>query len=152
MVTKIKMVWLILLLSGAAYASESLDGLQKRVKFSAMTAALQRGDNRAFSILPAKGYRNGLTGLMIKYGVYPNPEFSFTSCGDQDKYVGKSGTPGCLVSLKLARKLSNGSFQDIGIRIEYAIAPGGRTFEPNNSAYAQHAVSGDGWLDYQLMQ
>lgn len=119
-----------------------------------MTAALQRGDNRAFSVLPAKGFSNGLTGLMVKYNVYPNPEYSFTSCGDDDKIkiVGVRGTPGCLVSLKLARKLPNGSFRDIGIRIEYAIAPGGRTFEPNNSVYAIHAVTGNGVLDSQLSE
>lgn len=151
---KQKMVVLMVLLSGAAFATESFDSLQKRVKFKDMTAALKRGDNRAFSILPAKGFSNGLTGLMIKYNVYPNPEYSFTSCGDQDKIkiVGTSGTPGCLVSLKLARKLSNGNFRDIGIRIEYAIAPGGHTFEPNNSVYAQHAVAGNGWLDSQLIE
>lgn len=124
--------------------------MQKRVKFNAMTTALQRGDNRAFSILPAKGYSNGLTGLMIKYNLYPNPEYSFTSCGDTDKWTGWSGTPGCLVSLKLARKSPNGSFHDIGIRLEYAISLGGRIFEPNNSVYAKHAVDADGWIDLDL--
>ena len=89
---------------------------------------------------------------MIKYNVYPNPEYSFTSCGDMDKIMGKTGFPGCVVSLKLARKLPNGNFRDIGIRIEYAIAPGGRAFEPNNSVYAIHAVTGNGMLDSQLSE
>ena len=42
------------------------------------------------------------------------------------------------------------SFRDIGIRIEYAIAPGDKTFEPNNSVYAIHAITGDGVLESQL--
>lgn len=147
---KPQIVALILLFSGTAFAEESFVHLKKRVKFNEMTTALQQGDNRAFSILPARGYSNGLTGIMIRYDVYPNPEYSFTSCGAMDKIVGKAGFPGCVVSLKLARKLPNGNFYDIGIRIEYAIATDGKVFEPNNSVYAQHAVTGNGRLDSQL--
>jgi hypothetical protein len=69
-----------------------------------------------------------------------------------DKILGKTGFPGCVVSLKLARKLPNGNFRDIGIRIEYAIAPGAKLFEPNNSVYAQHAVTGNGLLDFLLTE
>jgi hypothetical protein len=66
---KTQIVALILLLSGTAFATETFDHLKKRVKFNEMTTALKQGDNRAFSILPARGYSNGLTGMMIKYNV-----------------------------------------------------------------------------------
>jgi hypothetical protein len=51
--------------------------------------------------------------------------------------------PGCRISLKLATKDADGSYHDNGIRIEYGIATGSKKFIANNSAWAQHAITGD---------
>lgn len=129
-------------------AGESLDGLDKRIKLEKYYDAIKSGDRNVYQALPAKGYKNGFTGILKKFKVYPNPEYSFVDCGENMKKT-KSGSiiPGCVVSLKLARRSANGSYTDIGLRIEYAIGLGESKFEPNNSVYAQHAVSGDGVLE-----
>jgi hypothetical protein len=129
---------------------ESLAGLERRVGIESIDDGLKNGNRNVLNVLPAKGYKNGLAGVLNRFDVYPNPAYSFTSCGTTDK-VGKNGpSPGCVVSIKLARKSSAGVYRDIGIRIEYAIAPGEAKFAPNNSAYAEHVVRGNGVLEDQI--
>lgn len=139
-------------ISNVTCAAESLEALSKRIRLEDMSTALREADPRGFSSLPAKGYKKGLTGILIKYNVYPNPECSFTDC-DTDIVItngSKKAGPGCIVSIKLAKKLKNGKLRDIGIRVEYGIAPGGKQFVANNSAYAQHAINGNGMLEHSL--
>lgn len=141
---------LFLLLSSTAFAVESLSALERRVGLESIDDGIKSGNRNVLLALPAKGYKNGLTGVLNRFDVYPNPAYSFTSCGTTDK-VGKNGpAPGCVVSIKLARKSSGGVYRDIGIRIEYAIGPGETKFVPNNSAYAEHIVRGDGVLEDQI--
>lgn len=146
----ISLTMLILLMSSTAFAVESLSELERRVGLESIDDALKSGNRNVLLALPAKGYKNGLTGVLNKFDVYPNPAYSFTSCGITDK-AGKNGpSPGCVVSIKLAQKSSGGMYRDIGIRIEYAIGPGDEKFTPNNSAYAEHIVRGDGVLEAQI--
>ena len=111
-------------LAGPALAAETLEALEKRTGMAGMERAIQSADNRGFSRLPAKGYKNGLSGILQKHRVYPNPEYSFTSCGYSDKFEGQSAVPGCRVSIKVARRLADCQLEDTGIRIEYAIGLG----------------------------
>lgn len=150
--TKLSIFVVLLLATSGALAAESFEALRDRLKFQKMTTAIKNGDRNGLAPLPAKGYSDGLSGLMKKYDVYPNPAYSFASCGPTDKITANGGVPGCVVSIKLARKLPNGDFRDLGVRIEYAIGPGERQFVANNSVYAQHAISGNGWLDAQLIE
>lgn len=138
------------ILVSTASAEESYQSLRARTNMKKMGDAIKKGSNEGFSSLPAKGYRDGLSGLLRKFNVYPNPEYSFVSCGPTDVIKRSGGESGCVVSLKLARKLPGGAFHDIGIRVEYAIAENAQHFVANNSAYAQHAISGDGWLERAL--
>lgn len=140
----------LVLFSSAVIAAESLDSLAERMHIYKIDSALRKGDMRVLSVLPAKGYKDGIVGILKKYNVYASPAHSFADCGEGGKQTEMGKQPGCVVSLKLARKLSDGTYQDIGIRIEYAIGLGEHRFVANNSAYAQHAIDGDGWLDNQL--
>lgn len=130
---------------------ESLDQLSARINLGKYRAALAAGDRAGLAGLPAKGFKGGIAGFLAQYGVYPNPEYSFTSCGAEDVLAGGKGPEaGCVVSLKLAKRNADGTLSDIGIRIEYGIVPGGRTFRANNSAYAEHLILGDGVLPAML--
>ncbi|MCX7139891.1 MAG: hypothetical protein NT123_02090 [Proteobacteria bacterium] len=138
--------------SASVFAVESLTDLQLRAHIEAIDDGIKSGNRNVLFALPAKGYKNGLSGVLNRFDVYPNPEYSFTSCGLADKF-GKNGlSPGCRVSIKLARLRPGGVYHDIGIRIEYAIGLGESKFVPNNSAYAHHIVSGDGVLESQIEQ
>lgn len=141
---------LTFLISSVSFATESLTHLAKRIKLNEINAGIEKGDRNAFTTLPAKGYKNGISDILKKYNVYVNPAYSFTSYGSTDKFTQNGFGPGCVISLKLARKLPNVSYQDNGIRIEYAISPGERKYVPNNSAYARNAISGNGFLEAQL--
>ncbi|MFK3925095.1 MULTISPECIES: hypothetical protein [Enterobacterales] len=139
--------------SSASYAAESIDQLATRIGMDHFREAIKKGDRSAFKTLPAKGYKNGLTGLLIKTNTYVNPEYSFADC-DTDTVI-VSGQehktlPGCRISLKLATKDADGSYHDNGIRIEYGITTGSKKFIANNSAWAQHAISGDKVLEGAL--
>lgn len=139
--------------SSASYAAESIDQLATRIGMDHFREAIKKGDRSAFKTLPAKGYKNGLTGLLIKTNTYVNPEYSFADC-DTDTVI-VSGQehktlPGCRISLKLATKDADGSYHDNGIRIEYGITTGSKNFIANNSAWAQHAISGDKVLEGAL--
>lgn len=112
-----------------------------------------KGERSAFKTLPAKGYKNGLTGLLIKTNTYVNPEYSFADCDTDTVIISvqeHKTLPGCRISLKLATKDADGSYHDNGIRVEYGIAIGSKKFIANNSAWAQHAISGDKVLEGAL--
>lgn len=149
-VKKIILSFILTVCASSAFATESLDSLKERMHIYKIDSALRKGDMRALSVLPAKGYKDGIVGILKKYNVYANPAHSFADCGEGGKQTEMGKKPGCVVSLKLARKLSDGTYQDLGIRIEYAVGLGEHRFAANNSAYAQHAIDGDGWLDNQL--
>lgn len=140
----------LVLFSSEVIAAESLDSLAERMHIYKIDSALRKGDMNLLSVLPAKGYKNGIVGILKKYNVYANPAYSFADCGQGGKQTELEKKPGCVVSLKLARKLSDGTYQDNGIRVEYAVGLGEHRFVANNSAYAQHAIDGDGWLENQL--
>lgn len=133
-----------------AYADESLLALRERMKISVMNQGIQRGDPSVLSSLPAKGYKDGLTGFMREFRLYPNPNYSFTQCGEDVLWRNAQAKPGCIVSIRLASKNADGSFKDQAIRIEYGVAPGAKQFMSNNSAYAEHAIKGDGALQAQF--
>lgn len=139
--------------SSASYAAESIDQLAKRIGMDNFREAIEKGDRNAFKTLPAKGYKNGLTGLLIKTDTYVNPEYSFADC-DTDTIIASEQAhrtlPGCRISLKLATKAADGGYHDNGIRIEYGITTGSKKFIANNSAWAQHAISGDKVLEGAL--
>lgn len=52
--------------SSASYAAESIDQLAIRIGMDQFREAIKDGDRNAFKTLPAKGYKNGLTGLLLK--------------------------------------------------------------------------------------
>lgn len=52
--------------SSASYAAESIDQLATRIGMDHFREAIKNGDRNAFKTLPAKGYKNGLTGLLLK--------------------------------------------------------------------------------------
>ncbi len=139
--------------SSASYAAESIDQLATRIGMDHFREAIKKGDRSAFKTLPAKGYKNGLTGLLIKTNTYVNPEYSFADCDTDTVIVSvqeHKTLPGCRISLKLATKDADGSYHDNGIRIEYGIATGSKKFIANNSAWAQHAITGDKALESSL--
>lgn len=129
--------------SSSAIAGESLDALNSRMKISVMSEGIKHGDPSSLAALPVKGYKDGMAGFMRQFHLYPNPEYSFTDCGDDILATDTGYKPGCRVSIKLASKNEDGSFRDRGIRLEYGVAPGSKRFQPNNSAYAEHAINGD---------
>lgn len=59
--------------SSASYAAESIDQLATHIGMDHFREAIKKGDRSAFKTLPAKGYKNGLTGLLIKTNTYINP-------------------------------------------------------------------------------
>ena len=136
--------------SSASYASESIDQLATRIGMDHFREAIKKGDRSAFKTLPAKGYKNGLTGLLIKTNTYINPEYSFADCDTDTVIISvqeHKTLPGCRISLKLATKDADGSYHDNGIRIEYGIATGSKKFIANNSMWAQHVINGDKVLE-----
>lgn len=139
--------------SSASYAVESIDQLATRIGMDHFREAIKTGDRNAFKTLPAKGYKNGLTGLLLKTNTYVNPAYSFADC-DTDTVIASvqehKTLPGCRISLKLATKDADGSYHDNGIRIEYGITTDSKKFIANNSAWAQHAISGDKVLEGAL--
>ena len=72
--------------SSGSYAAESIDQLATRIGMDHFREAIKKGDRSAFKALPAKGYKNGLTGLLIKTNTYVNPEYSFADC-DTDTVI-----------------------------------------------------------------
>lgn len=139
--------------SSASYAAENIDQLATRIGMDHFREAIKKGDRNAFKTLPAKGYKNGFTGLLIKTNAYVNPEDSFADCDTDTIFVSVKDhktIPGCRVSLKLASKDADGSYHDSGIRVEYGIATDSKKFIANNSAWAQHAISGDKVLENEL--
>ncbi|EOA2951338.1 TPA: hypothetical protein ACJIVJ_000230 [Yersinia enterocolitica] len=140
-------------ISMASYATESIDQLSTRIDIDHFREGIKKGDRSAFKTLPAKGYKNGLTGLLLKTNTYVNPEYSFADC-DTDTVIASvqehKTLPGCRISLKLATKDADGSYHDNGIRIEYGITTGSKKFIANNSVWAQHAISGDKVLEISL--
>ncbi|ELZ7180953.1 hypothetical protein L1C84_15550 [Klebsiella pneumoniae] len=136
--------------SSASYAAESIDQLATRIGMDHFREAIKKGDRSAFKTLPAKGYKNGLTGLLIKTNTYINPEYSFADCDTDTVIISvqeHKTLPGCRISLKLATKDADGSYHDNGIRIEYGIATGSKKFIANNSMWAQHVINGDKVLE-----
>ncbi len=144
---------LLVTASMASNAAESVDQLATRIGIDSFREAIKKGDRNTFKTLPAKGYKNGLTGLLIKTNTYVNPQYSFADC-DTDAVIVSvkqhKTIPGCRVSLKLASKDADGSYHDNGIRVEYGIATDSKRFIANNSAWAQHAISGDKVLENEL--
>lgn len=136
--------------STAAIAGESLDALNTRMRISVMSAGIKHGDPSTLAALPVKGYKDGMAGFMRQFHLFPNPEYSFTDCGDDILVTDTGYKPGCRVSIKLATKNEDGSFKDSGIRVEYGVGLGSKRFQPNNSAYAEHAINGDGLLETQF--
>ncbi|WP_339425096.1 hypothetical protein [Pseudomonas proteolytica] len=129
---------------------ESLGTLKTRMRIDVMDAGIQVGNPESLSGLPAKGYKDGLAGFLRQFRLYPNPRYSFTECGGGMISVPGGAESGCIVSIRLARKNTDGSFKDVGIRIEYGVKLGGKKFLANNSAYAQHAIDGSGMLEAQF--
>lgn len=144
----ISFVALLILATSAQSQSldENIDQLAERIHLSKIDAGLRKGDRNVLSVLPAKGYKNGLAGLMKKYDVYPNPEYSFAMC---PAYL-ENGKEVCVISIKLATKTAGGQYQDHGFRIDYAIAPGSKQFAAGDSHYAKHLIAGDGFVEYEL--
>ncbi|MCX2497711.1 hypothetical protein [Plesiomonas shigelloides] len=145
---------LLAITSASSYATESIDQLATRIGMDNFREAIKKGDRNAFTTLPAKGYKNGLTGLLLKTNAYVNPEYSFADCDTDTVIVSipkQKTLPGCRISLKLATKNADGSYQDKGIRLEYAIATGSKKFVANNSSWARHAIKGDKMLEGALM-
>lgn len=139
--------------SSASYAAESIDQLATRVGMDHFREAIKKGDRNAFKALPSKGYKNGLTGLLIKTNTYVNPEYSFADCDTDTVIVSvqeNKTLPGCRISLKLAKRDTNGNYRDTGIRIEYGIATGSKKFIANNSNWAQLAITGSKVLELSL--
>ena len=120
------------------------------MKIKIIDQGIQQGDPSVLSSLPVNGYRHGLAGFMRVFNLYPAPDHSFTQCGEDVLWRNSQAKPGCIVSVKLASKNADGSYRDRGVRIEYGVAPGSKKFLPNNSAYAEHAVNGDGLLQAQF--
>ena len=118
--------------SSASYAAESIDQLATRIGMDHFREAIKKGERSAFKTLPAKGYKNGLTGLLIKTNTYVNPEYSFADCDTDTVIISvqeHKTLPGCRISLKLATKDADGSYHDNGIRVEYGIASGDKVLE-----------------------
>lgn len=139
--------------SSSSYAAESIDQLATRIGMDNFREAIKNGDRSAFKTLPAKGYKNGLTGLLIKTNTYVNPDYSFADCDSDTVIVSvqqKKTLPGCRISLKLATKDADGSYHDNGIRVEYGIAADSKKYIANNSMWAQHAINGDKVLEGAL--
>lgn len=139
--------------SPASYAAESIDQLATRIGMDHFWEAIKKGDRNAFKTLPAKGYKNGFTGLLIKTNTYVNPEYSFADCDTDTVIVSvqeHKTLPGCRISLKLAKKDPDGNYQDSGIRVEYGIATGSKKFIANNSNWAQYAITGGKALELSL--
>lgn len=136
--------------SSSALAAESLDDLKSRMGIGQIDIGLTQANPASLSSLPVKGYKDGLAGFLRQYQLVPNPSHSFTSCGDDALVTRSGGRPGCVVSIKVARKNPDESFRDTGVRIEYGVALGAKTFQANNSAYAEHAIKGDGLLQAQF--
>lgn len=144
---------MLIVTSSASYAAESIEQLEDRIGMAHFWKAIREGDRNGFTTLPAKGYKNGLSGLLIKTDTYINPEYSFADC-DTDTIIVSvrehKTLPGCRISLKLAKKDINGNYQDSGIRVEYGIRTGSKKFIANNSNWAQHAIIGDKVLELSL--
>ncbi|UZH02623.1 hypothetical protein OJ965_18390 [Pantoea anthophila] len=144
------MAIMLIAASSAACAAESIDQLATRIGMDHFREAIKKGDRNAFKTLPAKGYKNGFSGLLLKTNTYINPAYSFADC-DTDTIITSlqehKRFPGCRISLKLATKDADGSYHDNGIRVEYGIAIGSKKFIANNSMWAQHAISGDKVLE-----
>lgn len=139
--------------STVSCAAESIDQLATRIGMDHFREAIKKGDRNAFKTLPAKGYKNGLTGLLIKTNTYVNPDDSFADCDADTVIVSvqeNKTLPGCRISLKLATKDADGSYHDNGIRVEYGITTDAKKFIANNSIWAQHAISGDKVLEGAL--
>lgn len=139
--------------SSGSYAAESIDQLATRIGMDHFREAIKNGDRNAFKTLPAEGYKNGLTGLLLKTNTYVNTEYSFADCDTDTVIISvqeHKTLPGCRISLKLATKDAGGSYHDNGIRVEYGIATGSKKFIANNSMWAQHAISGDKVLEGAL--
>lgn len=127
---------------------QRLDKLADEIHVDRFNSSIKSGNRTAFSALPAKGYKNGFEELLTKLNLYANPRHSFIQCDVDQKYTANGGRePGCIVSLKLARKKPDGTFEDTGIRTEWAIGLGSKKFVPNNSAWADHVTNGDGSLE-----
>lgn len=136
--------------SFASYAAESIDQLATRIGMDHFREAIKKGDRDAFKTLPARGYKNGFTGLLTKTNTYVNPEDSFADCDTDTVFLSAKDhktISGCRVSLKLASKDADGSYHDSGIRVEYGIATDSKKFIANNSMWAQHAINGDKVLE-----
>lgn len=139
--------------SSVSYAAESIDQLATRIGMDHFREAIKNGDRNAFKTLPAKGYKNGLTGLLIKTNTYVNPEYSFADCDTDIVIISvqeNKTLPGCRISLKLAKKDVNGDYHDNGIRVEYGISTGSKKFIANNSNWAQYAITGGKALELSL--
>lgn len=144
---------IVIATSSAAYAAESIDQLASRIGMDKFQDAIKKGDRNAFRALPAKGYKDGFTGLLNKTNTYINPEYSFADCDTDTVFVSvkeHKTIPGCRISLKLASKNADGSYHDNGIRVEYGIATGSKSFIANNSIWAKHVISGDKVLEKEL--
>ncbi|EKF1803152.1 MULTISPECIES: hypothetical protein [Enterobacteriaceae] len=139
--------------SSTSYAAESIDQLATRIGMDHFREAIKKGDRNAFKTLPAKGYKSGFSGLLIKTNTYISPDDSFAECDTDTVFVSvkeRKTIPGCRISLKLASKDAYGSYHDSGIRVEYGIATDSKKFIANNSMWAQHAISGDKVLEGAL--
>nr|WP_228057805.1 hypothetical protein [Enterobacter asburiae] len=151
--TKPLLTIMLIAASSASYAAESIDQLATRIGMDHFREAIKKGDRNAFKTLPAKGYKNGFTGLLVKTNTYVNPAYSFADCITDTVVTSEQEhktLPGCRISIKLATKDVDGSYHDNGIRIEYGITTGSKKFIANNSAWAQHAISGDKVLESSL--
>lgn len=132
---------------------QRLNKLAASINLDKFERAIQSGDQGAFSELPARGYQNGFADVLKKYNLIVNPRHSFTQCsGHQKAAVGGGSAPGCVVSLKLARKSRDGSLQDTGIRTEWAKGFDDKVFVPNNSVWATHVTTGNGLFENSVSQ
>ena len=151
LVTRLALSTMVCLWASTAIAGETLEALGDRMKIYEIGAALQNGDFAKLRGIPVKGYKDGLAGFMRAFELYPSPSHSFVTCAGDALATPSGPRGGCIVSVKLARKSVDGRFRDTGIRMEYGVAPGARAFTSNNSAYAEHAIRGDGALEAQFL-
>ena len=103
---------LFITVSIPTYAGESIDQLATRIGRDHFREGLRKGDRNAYETLRAKGYINGLTGLLVKTNTYVNPEYNFADYDTDTVIVSvkrKKTQPGCRISLKLATKEVDGS-------------------------------------------
>ena len=126
---------------------QRLDKLARTMNLDSFDKAIANGNQSAFSALPAKGYKNGFAEVLNKYQLIVIPRHSFTKCDEQMKVAGRTGEPGCVVSLKLGRIRTDGAIEDLGIRTEWVKGLEDKQFLPNNSAWATHITNGTGVFD-----